>query len=338
MTQQQFPKKPEVIIKTLADLCGHQNMPELVSILNSSKPRIEQVEYDNWNGGTYYYLLELQIPLQLFAQIEPRITKIETQLKAKVDTLLRTLNNHSISDLKITPLIDEVASPPSFGSASEMDLRRIWEPGMVCLFLSHVSAHKVFASSLKSSLRTFGISAFVAHEDIQPSIEWMGEIELALNSMHALAALLTANFKDSLWTDQEVGFALGKGIFVIPVKLERDPHGFIGKQQGLPAALDKPSLLASSIVDVLLRREELAPFMRESLVWALENSNTFANSKSIAKKIESSSGYTHDQLDRLEKACEQNSQVRQSFGVPDQIKALIKVHRPEHPQEEDIPF
>jgi len=42
---------------------------------------------------------------------------------------------------------------------------------------------------LQSSLRRFGISAFVAHVDIDPTKEWQDEIEAALFSMDALAAI-----------------------------------------------------------------------------------------------------------------------------------------------------
>src|SRR5439155_10900732 len=96
------------------------------------------------------------------------------------------------------------------------------------LFLSHVSEHKLLAGKLKDELLLRGISAFVAHEDIAPSLVWQNEIELALRSMHALAALLTPDFHASNWTDQEVGFALGKGILVQCIKRSvsrRNPLG-----------------------------------------------------------------------------------------------------------------
>jgi hypothetical protein len=50
-------------------------------------------------------------------------------------------------------------------------LSRLWGPGALHLFMSHVSAHKVAVSDLKQALRLYGVSAFVAHEDIEPTLE-----------------------------------------------------------------------------------------------------------------------------------------------------------------------
>jgi len=84
-------------------------------------------------------------------------------------------------------------------------------------------------------LKNYAISAFVAHEDIEPTFEWQSEIEKALFSMDALVAILTPGFQESRWTDQEVGFALGRGILVVPLRKGLDPYGFIGKVQGIQA-------------------------------------------------------------------------------------------------------
>ena len=58
-------------------------------------------------------------------------------------------------------------------------------------------------------------------------------------AMDAFAALMTEGFHDSDWTDQEVGFALARGVPVIAVKLGRDPYGFLGKFQALRADWDQ---------------------------------------------------------------------------------------------------
>lgn len=73
------------------------------------------------------------------------------------------------------------------------------------------------------------MSSFVAYTDIKPTKEWQGEIENALHSMDALAAILMPGFKDSDWTDQEVGVAIGRGVPIIPIMRGLTPYGFIGK-------------------------------------------------------------------------------------------------------------
>ena len=95
-----------------------------------------------------------------------------------------------------------------------------WEPFHLKLFLSHLSVFKVTTRKLQKALRKFGISAFVAHVDIEPTREWQNEIEAGLYSMDALAAILMPGFKESDWTDQEIGVAIGRGVLGRPWKTQ----------------------------------------------------------------------------------------------------------------------
>ena len=107
-----------------------------------------------------------------------------------------------------------------------------WKTGHFKLFISHLSSFKKKIGYLKTALEKYGISSFVAHEDIEPTKEWQEEIEKGLFSMDALCAVLMPGFKESNWTDQEVGVAVGRGVLVIPIRKDLDPYGFIGKYQG----------------------------------------------------------------------------------------------------------
>ena len=88
------------------------------------------------------------------------------------------------------------------------------------------------AAKLSERLARYGVHAFVAHEDIEPTKEWQIEIERALRSCDALCAFLTPEFVESKWCDQEVGFVVEARKLVVPLRMGADPHGFIGKYQG----------------------------------------------------------------------------------------------------------
>jgi hypothetical protein len=102
------------------------------------------------------------------------------------------------------------------------------------LFISHISKDKLIATRLKDALAKYEIAGFVAHEDIHPTLPWQDEIERALQTMDALIAVHTLGFSASIWTQQEIGYALGRGVMVISFKMGEDPTGFIGKHQALP--------------------------------------------------------------------------------------------------------
>lgn len=101
------------------------------------------------------------------------------------------------------------------------------------LFISHLAVEKLKATRLKECLAPYGIAGFVAHEDIHPTLEWQSEIERGLWAMDALIAIHTPGFSQSIWCQQEVGFALGRGVKIISLKMGEDPTGFIGKHQAL---------------------------------------------------------------------------------------------------------
>lgn len=102
------------------------------------------------------------------------------------------------------------------------------------LFISHISKDKLIATRLKTALAKYDIAGFVAHEDIQPTLAWLDEVERGLQTMDAMIAVHTPGFSVSNWTQQEIGYALGRGVKVVSFKMGEDPTGFIGKHQALP--------------------------------------------------------------------------------------------------------
>ncbi|MCS6245239.1 MAG: toll/interleukin-1 receptor domain-containing protein [Opitutus sp.] len=202
---------------------------------------------------------------------------------------------------------------------SDAEVQRIWPVSRFRLFLSHLAVHKVAVSRLKQELAWRGVAAFVAHEDIEPSLEWRNEIELGLRSMHALATLLTPAFRESPWTDQEVGWALGRGLLVLPVRLGIDPYGFGGKYQGVSGTLEQPAVLASAIVDALLLNPQTHGEMRRSLVSSFEAATSFQMAKALRVSFGGISDFTDDEKERLRRACMENDQVKNAFGVAEAI-------------------
>lgn len=149
-----------------------------------------------------------------------------------------------------------------------------WEPFHFKLFLSHLSSFKTTTGLLQSALRKFGISAFVAHVDIEPTREWLDEIEAGLHSMDALVAILMPGFKESNWTDQEVGFAVGKGVLVIPIMRGLEPYGFISKYQALNAKGKTVSVVAEEIFRVLASSPKTQVKMLSCLTEAILQSSS----------------------------------------------------------------
>ena len=117
------------------------------------------------------------------------------------------------------------------------DMKRIWGDdyhGKTLVFLSHKATYKENVGQLGAALESDGIKSFIAHEDIFPSLEWQYEIIKALNTMDFFVALITDDFHTESWTDQEIGYALRRGVNYLCIKLESEnPRGFLGARQAL---------------------------------------------------------------------------------------------------------
>lgn len=320
MEQPEFPKSAAEVATSLGQVLEHKGESQLAELVQHAEPSVTVDQYDNWNGGTWSCTLHLAVDAATFAQVEEKLEETERSLVEKVKKLFRNTDPYFLTGVTVSVRAGAISMQRKRPTVVEAD--RIWEADMLRLFLSHVSVYKVRIEELKSVLSRYGISAFVAHEDIEPNREWQNEIELALDSMHALCALLTPEFHGSDWTDQEVGFALGRGVPVISVRLGLDPYGFIGKNQGLGGKLDSTAPLASSILGILMREDRTKSIMCDALVGALVRATSFATAKQVATALLAVKGLSLGQLGRLKTAARENLQVQGSWGVPEIIDQL----------------
>ncbi len=132
------------------------------------------------------------------------------------------------------------------------------------LFISHISADKLIATRLKDALSAYEIAGFVAHQDIHPTLAWQDEIERGLRTMDAMVAVHTKGFSSSFWTQQEIGFALGRGVKVISFKFGEDPTGFVSKHQALPRLNRTASEIAAEIDKLLAADPRTADKLKEA--------------------------------------------------------------------------
>jgi hypothetical protein len=226
-----------------------------------------------------------------------------------VGRLLKDLTDYAETDSPLREQCRAIASRLLSGHRvlTGMELERIWGTKGFRVFLSHKSEVKTETGKLKEALGVFGISAFVAHADVKPTTEWQTEIENALASMHAFVALLTKDFHNSDWTDQEVGYALARHVPMIAVKLEMDPYGFIGKFQALSCGWDDA---AGKIAKLLIVR----PQMLEAFIEAVPDCASFDKGNALSQVFPHITTLTDSQANRIASAFNSNPQLQGSYG------------------------
>jgi hypothetical protein len=194
------------------------------------------------------------------------------------------------------------------------------------LFISHTSAHKREVGLLRSSLSAVGVAGFVAHDSIHPTLEWQGVILEALNECEALAAYLTSDFKTSDWTDQEVGVAVARGLPILPLRVDLNPYGFIGKYQAMPAGGDSHQL-ADRIASALHRNSLTKQAMAEAVVDKFARSSSYSSTRDNFKRLQQLElgVWTPDLKRAVLRACRDNDQIANADRTPEEtIPAAVR--------------
>jgi hypothetical protein len=311
----ELPKTIDRHLAALSKLYAQEGKRQLQEIIVNAQTRIhEEWSRDNWNGGTYGHALYLVLPEPLFLNSVKLKNDIQTQIKEDLNKI-HNVQNEFIEEVFIEMEIGEDhewrkdsglllagkrAIPPDA-------TKRIWGDEGFRVFLSHKSEVKKETAELKERLRLFGISCFVAHEDIHPTKAWQDEIENALASMDGFIALMTANFHDSDWTDQEVGFAFARGVPIIAVRLGKDPYGFIGKFQGLSSTWPTA---ADDIVKILIKNDR----MFSAYVGALRKCPHWDAANKLAGCLALLEALNDSQIDDLVSAYNETRELHGSFG------------------------
>ncbi|HVY20410.1 MAG TPA: toll/interleukin-1 receptor domain-containing protein [Bauldia sp.] len=226
------------------------------------------------------------------------------------DAVLVDLANHA--GFHFEPESVPLADPP------------FWVDGMLRVFLSHLSTQRSFAAQLQLELFRYGMTAFVAHNDIEPTAEWQSEIELALKTCDTLIALLHPGFHESKWTDQEIGFAMGRGVPSFAVKFGEDPYGFVGRFQAFNGRRKDVSVLASEIFTAYSRHRQTRRKMSEAIVSLFEVSESFAEAKARIAMVERVDFWKSSFDDRLKAAVESNQQISGAYGVSQTVNRIIR--------------
>lgn len=282
---------------------------------------IEETSYDNWNGGTYGHDAKLFLPPEIIGQMGfEEQNRISDLLLTDLNECAKAVDNESFR-VVVLELADE--SDPEFQRSVRLgqqpttnpDTLSIWTPGHLRLFMSHRDTHKAKARELADALSSYGISAFVAHDTIEPMTTWQREIEKGLETMEVMLAFVTDDFHDSYWTNQEIGYALGKGVPIISIKFERhDPAGFIGTKQALKGDIDDLKRSALEIYKLLVDKLGQQGRLRQTLISAFVNSPDFNEPRDRFDRLaETISSLSDTEVDQIQQAFSSNDQLNGAY-------------------------
>ncbi len=237
---------------TVTELLREEKHTEALRIFTGGDVSSFAVDHDNWNGGMDFYSVEITIDVKTYVDLRKRgiIEEVCGQIAEAFNVSMNNIPD-SVRSVSLTP-----SSMATFDERKIAEPSSYWKVGYYKVFISHVSKYKESASNLKLMLEPYGISAFVAHEDIKPSKEWDVEIEKALFSMNALCAILTPDFNESCWCDQECGYAFGRNVLTIPIDKGQLPYGMFGKIQAIKSEGKNAQQIAESVFEAIVDNDK----------------------------------------------------------------------------------
>lgn len=216
-----------------------------------------------------------------------------------------------------------------------------WGSAPTKVFISHLYERRHLAGETKEMLgKWFGMDAFVAHDDIHPSKTWREVIKEGLRTCDFFVAILDDGYHASQWCDQEAGWALARGIPILPVR----PRGFDRStardgwlEEHQDVALDQAHgsdayWLSGRIFDSVLAHPATHDVGVLSLAEAFVTSPNFDFTRNLWARIEREPVIPSEQLRRLEYAVQTNRQVYEAVVagalVPDLVRQLVEKFEP----------
>lgn len=279
---------PAAVVNALGFVCKRRKKTHLLPILEAASASAEAVD---WSNDSTAYRVDLLIPFELYVDLNPRKTALQEELGTYAREVFDGNAHEYISHVRLVADLDRIGDWRSGENplqASTADVMRIWKEGYFRLFLSHSSTDKEFGAQLRENLERVRIDVFIAHETIEPDLPWQQEIKLGLASCHALMFVATDASNKSWWCQQEVGWALGRGILVTSYMLEKEPVGFANGLQGWKVRSHDLLKIREKLLSKFAKDDRTEPAMREPLVQLIQASNT-------ARQID----YTLDYVDLL---------------------------------------
>jgi hypothetical protein len=237
----------------------------------------------------------------------------------------------SIKDVSDTDLLEIYSivtgtEPAEVQSQIEDVESSLWKSGYVRVFLSHSAHHKQFIGQVADELAVSGIHAFVAHDTMEYEQPWQDQIEHGLRTMQAFVAIVHPEFLPSAWCQQEVGWALGRGVPRYVIRYPVDPAGFIGRTQWPQAGELSAPQVAALVLEWVSRIPEFSDQIVDGLLASLSAADNYIDAGATARRIATIDTLTPQQWTKLAEIYHSNDQVRRAGLVGQALAPYYRGH------------
>lgn len=96
---------PEHYLATAFQLLDEEGLPEAAAVARNASVRVVESGYDNWNGGTTYWTIQLQLDPKTYARLGARRELLQEQISNRFKVVLEQFSADSYA-VAIVPRID----------------------------------------------------------------------------------------------------------------------------------------------------------------------------------------------------------------------------------------
>jgi hypothetical protein len=193
----------------------------------------------------------------------------------------------------------------------------------VSAFLSHSHHDLRVGNAIKKQLADYGIEVFLAHKDLKPSTEWQKVIRQHLRDCEVFLPLLTTHFHESYWTDQETGIAVAHRKFILPLKVDVNPYGFISEIQALRIG---KSIGDScwKIARALAAEPDFSREVRSAVIEMFAASGSFDETPLIATRLAELRPFSNSEARAIVAGSANNQNIYGCWAVRDFVNGVIQ--------------
>ena len=191
------------------------------------------------------------------------------------------------------------------------------------IFLSHSDKDKKIASELKYKLSKYGLSVFLAHEDIDGGSDWVSKLYEEIQNSKIFIMLLSKNYHSSNYTEQEAGIALNCSKTILPISIDgTKPYGFVSSKQAISCSIPFETSKLEKIIGICKLDNTSTSSDLDKLLSELENSSSYTESATLAPNLKKYD-FSESQLRRLVYSVLSNPQVSYSWVADGIINEII---------------
>jgi len=196
---------------------------------------------------------------------------------------------------------------------------------IIDIFVSHSNLEKSIATDLKQKLQDTNMRVFLAHDDIDGGDDWMKELYEKINECDVFIVLLSNNYRQANFCDQETGVAYSMNKPMIPLSMDdTKPYGFMSKYQSTnllsPISEDK----IVEIKNLVYAHTKQGQDIIDNLIDQLSKATSFVNANALAKLVFTFTKFSKPQINKIAAAYCDNYELRGGWTSDRFIRELVK--------------